>query len=109
MHRNHPPDTPGILAPHIPADTYRSSTATSQPIVIVQPVPVPRTSRRNHLYYLAIGLAGAAGVMGLIAAALALFEFAARTAALIAASAGPLGIGGITLRLARPTSRRKSA
>ncbi|MHA5052064.1 hypothetical protein [Streptomyces sp. SD15] len=106
MNRNRPPDaTVGLLAPHIPAEIYRRAEATGQPIVIVQAATPPRTNRRDHLYYLAIGLAGAAGVMGLVAAALALFEFAVRTAALVAGAAGPIGIGGITLRLARPTTK----
>ncbi|MFJ9007008.1 hypothetical protein [Streptomyces canus] len=106
MNRNRLPDvTPGLLAPHIPADVYRRAEATGQPIVIVHTTPPPRATRRDHLYYLAVGLAGAAGVMGLVAAALALFEFAVRTAALVAGAAGPIGIGGVTLRLARPNAK----
>jgi hypothetical protein len=106
VNRNRLPDvTPGLLAPHIPADIYRRAEATGQPIVVLRTATPPRTNRRDHLYYLAVGLAGAAGVMGLVAAALALFEFAVRTAALVAGAAGPIGIGGITLRLARPNAK----
>ncbi len=106
MNRNRPPDaTAGILAPHIPADIYRRAEVTGQPIVIVQSTPAPRANRHDHLYVLAVGLAGAAGVMGLVAAALALLEFAVRAAALVAGAAGPIGVGGIALRLARPHTK----
>ncbi|MFD5665102.1 hypothetical protein ACFWIK_09315 [Streptomyces anthocyanicus] len=40
-------------------------------------------------------------MFGLVAAFLALLDFAVHTAVAIGAAAGPIGIGGISLRLAR--------
>ncbi|WP_328494973.1 hypothetical protein OHS59_21110 [Streptomyces sp. NBC_00414] len=96
-------DPPGIIAPHIPADAYRRAEATGQPVVIV----VHTTDQegrplRHYLLPLAIAGAAALGGWGLVAALCALLDAAAHTATVIAQTAGPIGIGGITLRLARP-------
>lgn len=96
-------DPPGIIAPHIPADAYRRAEATGQPVVIV----VHTTDQegrplRHYLVPLAIAGAAALGGWGLVAALCALLDAAAHTVTVIAQTAGPIGIGGITLRLARP-------
>ncbi|WP_326760325.1 hypothetical protein OHB35_28665 [Streptomyces phaeochromogenes] len=96
-------DPPGIIAPHIPADAYRRAEATGQPVVIV----VHTTDQagrplRHYLLPLAIAGAAAVGGWGLVAALCALLDAAAHTVTVIAQTAGPIGIGGITLRLARP-------
>ncbi|MFG2345909.1 hypothetical protein [Streptomyces phaeochromogenes] len=93
-------DPPGIIAPHIPADAYRRAEATGQPVVIVVQT-ADRTGRplSAYLYPLAIAGAGAMGVFGLVAAFLALLDFAAQTAAAVGGVAGSIGIGGISLRL----------
>ncbi|MGW3936388.1 hypothetical protein [Streptomyces phaeochromogenes] len=93
-------DPPGIIAPHIPADAYRRAEATGQPVVIVVQT-TDRTGRplSAYLYPLAIAGAGAMGVFGLVAAFLALLDFAAQTAAAVGGVAGSIGIGGISLRL----------
>ncbi|MDL5202349.1 hypothetical protein [Streptomyces sp. ALI-76-A] len=95
-------DPPGIIAPHIPADAYRRAEAAGQPVVIV----VHTTDHngrplRHYLFPLAIAGAGAVGVFGLVAAFLALLDFAVHTAVAIGSVAGPVGVGGITLRMAR--------
>lgn len=100
MRQPPPPDvTLGNIAPHIPADLYRQ--AGGRPFVIVQAAPPPPRSYARPVF---IGLAFAIGLMGMTAAALALFEFAIRTAAIVGSLTGPLGIG-LTLKLARPTSK----
>ncbi|MET7716233.1 hypothetical protein [Streptomyces sp. NPDC005407] len=96
-------DPPGQLAPHIPADVYRQAEREGRPIIVI----VQTTSRaarpaRAVLVPLGIGLAAAIGVAGTIATILALFEFAIHTATLIATTAGPIGIGGLTFKLTRP-------
>ncbi|WP_405955358.1 hypothetical protein [Streptomyces phaeochromogenes] len=93
-------DPPGIIAPHIPADAYRRAEATGAPVVIVVQT-TDRTGRplSHYLYPLAIAGAGAMGVFGLVAAFLALLDFAAQTAATVGGVAGSIGIGGISLRL----------
>ncbi|GGU20647.1 hypothetical protein [Streptomyces daghestanicus] len=98
------PPVPGITAPHIPADDYRRAEATGAPVVIVVHAD-GRTGRpaREYLFPLAIAGAGILGVFGLIAAFLALLDFAVHTALTIGGAAGPIGIGGITLRLFRNT------
>ncbi|GAA3198582.1 hypothetical protein GCM10010451_56360 [Streptomyces virens] len=95
-------DPPGIIAPHIPADTYRRAETTGAPVVIVVHHTDP-TGRplRHYLLPIAVAGAGVIGIFGLVAAFLALLDFAAHTAAAIGAAAGPIGIGGIGLRLAR--------
>ncbi|MFE7898519.1 hypothetical protein ACFU3E_13575 [Streptomyces sp. NPDC057424] len=93
---------PGNIAPHIPADDWHRAQATGQPVVIV--VHNPQTSGipwRRILVPFAIAGATAAGGWGLVAALCLLLDAAAHTAAVIAGAAGPIGIGGITLRLAR--------
>ncbi|ANJ07764.1 hypothetical protein [Streptomyces parvulus] len=95
-------DPPGIIAPHIPADAYRRAETTGAPVVIVVH-HTDRTGRplRHYLFPIAVAGAGVMGVFGLVAALLALLDFAAHTAAAIGAAAGPIGVGGISLRLAR--------
>ncbi|MFI1441417.1 hypothetical protein [Streptomyces fructofermentans] len=96
-------DPPGIIAPHIPADAYRRAEATGQPVVIV--VHATNNTGRplsHYLFPLALAGATAMGLFGLVAAFLALLDFASQTAATVGGAAGSLGIGGITLRLARP-------
>jgi hypothetical protein len=98
----HQTDPPGFLAPHIPADAYRRAEATGAPVVIVvnstTPTGVPW---RRVLVPFAIAGAAALGGWGLVAALCALLDAAAHTATVIAGAAGPVGVGGITLKLAR--------
>ncbi|MEU8825892.1 hypothetical protein [Streptomyces sp. NPDC048636] len=104
MRRQEPPNvTLGPMAPHIPADLYRQ--AEGQPFVIVQTTAAPRRPARAYVMPIAVGLAGAFGVMGTVAAALALFEFAARTAALIGSAAGPVGVG-LSIKLFHPKTKK---
>lgn len=95
---HHPP--PGIIAPHIPADAYRQAQATGAPVVIVVQT-TDRTGRplREYLFPIAAAGAGVIGVFGLVAAFLALLDFAVHTATVIAGTAGPIGVGGISLKL----------
>lgn len=95
-------DPPGIIAPHIPADAYRRAEVTGAPVVIVVHT-TDRTGRplRHYLFPIAVAGAGAMGVFGLVAAFLALVDFAVHTAVAIAGAAGPIGVGGITFRLFR--------
>ncbi|GHJ27815.1 hypothetical protein TPA0910_22480 [Streptomyces hygroscopicus subsp. sporocinereus] len=95
MRHHEPPTTPGTIAPHIPADLYRH--LDGRPVVIIQP-PAPTRSVGKWAVPLALGLAGAAGVLGLVAAAVAVFDYAARTAAFIGSATGPLGLG-LSLKL----------
>ncbi|MFE9395049.1 hypothetical protein [Streptomyces flavidovirens] len=96
-------DPPGIIAPHIPADAYRRAEATGQPVVIVvRTTDQSGRPLRHYLFPIVVAGAGVVGVFGLVAAFLALLDFAVHTAIAIGSVAGPLGIGGITLRLARP-------
>jgi hypothetical protein len=95
-------EPPGVLAPHIPADAYRRAQATGQPVVIVVNDATPNgVPWRRCLIPFAIAGATVAGGWGLVAALCFLLDTAAHTAAVIAAAAGPIGIGGITLKLAR--------
>lgn len=92
---------PGDLAPHIPADVYQRAQATGQPVVIVvnntEPTGFPW---RRVLIPFAIAGAVVAGGWGLAAALCWLMDVAAHTATAIAgAVAGPIGVGGITLKL----------
>ncbi|MFF0186934.1 hypothetical protein [Streptomyces sp. NPDC005244] len=96
-------DPPGIIAPHIPADAYRRAEATGQPVVIV----VHTTDHDGHslghyLFPIVIAGAGVVGVFGLVAAFMALLDFAVHTAIAIGSVAGPVSVGGITFKLARP-------
>jgi hypothetical protein len=96
-------DPPGIVAPHIPADDYRRAEATGQPVVIVVHTTDPNgRALRHYLYPVAIAGAAALGGWGLVAALCALLDAAAHTVTVIAQTAGPIGIGGVTLKLARP-------
>ncbi|MBZ6088941.1 hypothetical protein KVH02_11465 [Streptomyces olivaceus] len=93
---------PGNIAPHIPAAAYRRAQATGQPVVIV--VNDTRTAGipwRRLLIPFAIAGAVVAGGWGLVACLCLLLDAAAHTATVIAGAAGPIGIGGITLKLAR--------
>ncbi|MBZ6171324.1 hypothetical protein KVH24_04605 [Streptomyces olivaceus] len=96
---------PGNIAPHIPADAYRRAQATGQPVVIVlsdtHPAGIPW-----HRVLIPFAIAGAvvAGGWGLVACLCLLLDAAAHTATVIAGAAGPIGIGGITLKLARTKS-----
>lgn len=92
--------SPGIIAPHIPADAYRRAEATGQPVVIVVHT-TDQSGRplRHYLIPLAVAGAGAMGVLGLVAAFFALLDFAAQTAAAVGGVAGSIGIGGISLKL----------
>jgi hypothetical protein len=102
MHAHTRRDPPGVIAPHVPADAYRRAEATGQPVVIVVHTtdPTGRTLR-HYLYPLAVAGAGAVGVFATVAALLTLLDFAAQTAASIAAATGPISVGGIGLKLAR--------
>ncbi|WP_326729938.1 hypothetical protein [Streptomyces phaeochromogenes] len=99
MTHRHPP---GIIAPHIPADDWRRAEATGQPVVIVVQA-ADRAGRplRQYLFPIAVAGAGVIGVFGLVAAFLALLDFAVHTAVTIAGAAGPISVGGISLKLAR--------
>ncbi|WP_221348798.1 hypothetical protein [Streptomyces beigongshangae] len=95
-------DPPGIIAPHVPADAYRRAEATGAPVVIVVHTTGPAgLPWRRILIPLAVAAAAALGGWGLVVALCALLDAAAHTATVIAGAAGPLGIGGITLRLTR--------
>lgn len=96
--RHQPPPIQGAMAPHMPADQY----ARGGPHVIAPP---PTRPIRPYMAPLAFALAAAFALMGLIAAALALFEFAIRTAAVIGSLSGPIGVG-ITLKLARSQAKQ---
>ncbi len=92
---------PGQMAPHIPADLYRRAQATGQPVVfVVNDTPAGIPWRRIVVPF-AIAGAVVAGGWGLVAAICFLLDAAAHTFTVIAAAAGPIGVGGITLRLAR--------
>ncbi|GAA1131425.1 hypothetical protein [Streptomyces javensis] len=96
-----PPDPhhtiPGNLAPHIPADLYRR--LDGQPVVIIQtPAPAPSHSLRKWAVPVFVGLAGAAGLLGVVASAIWIVDYAARTAAFIGSATGPIGLG-VSLKL----------
>ncbi|RLL67981.1 hypothetical protein [Streptomyces sp. Z26] len=97
-------EPPGHLAPHIPADAYRRAETTGQPLVIVHTTAPERPDTARFLVPLAVGTAATIGLLGTVAAILALFQFAAQTAAALAATTGPIGVG-IGLKLARPKHR----
>lgn len=95
-------DPPGIIAPHIPADTWNRAQATGQPVVIVAPATNETAiTLRRVLVPFAIAGAAVLGGWGLVAALCFLLDFAAHTATVIAGAAGPIGVGGITLKLTR--------
>ncbi|MFJ6726032.1 hypothetical protein ACIQPQ_14070 [Streptomyces sp. NPDC091281] len=99
MDHHHTP--PGGIAPHLPADTYRHAQATGQPVVIVVNHTPTGTPWRRLLIPFAIAAATVAGGWGLVAALCLLLDAAAHTATVIVGAAGPIGLGGITLRLTR--------
>ncbi|MEY2243064.1 hypothetical protein AB8A21_08985 [Streptomyces sp. BF23-18] len=95
-------DPLGIIAPHIPADTWNRAQATGQPIVIVTAAANEKAiTLRQIVVPFAIAGAAVLGGWGLVAALCFLFDAAAHTATVIAGAAGPIGAGGITLKLAR--------
>ncbi|WP_217215439.1 hypothetical protein [Streptomyces sp. AC550_RSS872] len=95
-------EPPGHLAPHIPADTWNRAQATGQPVVIVvQDTTTQGFPWRRLLLPFAIVGAAALGTWGVVAALCWLMDVAAHTATVIAGAAGPIGVGGITLKLAR--------
>ncbi|MEV8340502.1 hypothetical protein [Streptomyces niveus] len=99
-------DPPGIIAPHIPADAWHRAETTGQPVVIV--VQTTDTTGSNGVGWrpvviaLAVAGATAVGTWGLVVAVCTLLDATAQAIAVIATAAGPIGIGGITLKLARP-------
>ncbi|KRD18832.1 hypothetical protein [Streptomyces sp. Root264] len=98
--RQHTP--PGQMAPHIPADVFQRAQATGQPVVIVvNDRPPAAVEWRRLLLPFAIAGATVAGGWGLVAALCFLMDAAAHTFTVIAGAAGPIGAGGITLKLAR--------
>ncbi|MDQ0685634.1 hypothetical protein QFZ56_004597 [Streptomyces achromogenes] len=93
---------PGTIAPHIPADTWQRAQAAGQPIVIlVHDTTAAGVPWRRLLIPFAIAGATVAGGWGLVAALCFLMDAAAHTFTVIAGAAGPIGLGGITLKLAR--------
>ncbi|QJT03173.1 hypothetical protein G9272_25215 [Streptomyces asoensis] len=99
MHHREPH---GNIAAHIPADVYQRAQATGQPVVIVvNDTTANGFPWRRLLYPFAIAGAATLGGWGLVAALCYLLDFAAHTATVIASAAGPIGVGGITLKLAR--------
>ncbi|MFF7447175.1 MULTISPECIES: hypothetical protein [unclassified Streptomyces] len=93
-------EPPGHLAPHIPAEAYHRAQATGQPVVIVATESTQTgTPWTRLLYPFAIAGAVVVGGWGLVAALCWLMEAAAHTATVIASVAGPVGVGGISLKL----------
>ncbi|MFE4697409.1 hypothetical protein ACFRIC_09995 [Streptomyces sp. NPDC056738] len=98
MNHNHPP---GQIAPHIPADVFQHAQATGQPVVFVVQNTPPAFPWGRLLIPFAIAGAAALGTWGVVLAIAWLMDVAAHTATVIAGTAGPIGAGGITLKLAR--------
>ncbi|WP_327744838.1 hypothetical protein OHO28_31475 [Streptomyces europaeiscabiei] len=98
-------DPPGIIAPHIPADDWRRAEATGAPVVIVVQT-ADSTGIPWRRVLIAFGVAGAAavGTWGLVVALCTLLDATADAVTAIATAAGPIGVGGITFRLARHKS-----
>ncbi|WP_369179256.1 hypothetical protein [Streptomyces mutabilis] len=92
---------PGNIAPHIPAADWQRAQVTGQPVVIVVNDTRMGIPWRRLLIPFAIAGAVVAGGWGLVACLCLLLDAAAHTATVIAGAAGPIGIGGITLKLAR--------
>ncbi|MEV5782229.1 hypothetical protein AB0L42_14625 [Streptomyces sp. NPDC052287] len=95
------PTPPGQIAPHIPADVYQRAQATGQPVVFVINDTTAHDTWRKVLIPFAIAGATVAGGWGLVAAFCFLMDAAVHTFTVIAGAAGPIGVGGITLKLAR--------
>ncbi|GAA3801016.1 hypothetical protein GCM10022403_039110 [Streptomyces coacervatus] len=93
-------EPPGHLAPHIPADLYRRAEATGQPVVfVIQDNTAAAFPWRRLLLPFAIAGAAALGTWGVVAALCWLMDVASHTATVIAGAAGPVGAGGITIKL----------
>ncbi|MFI9245824.1 hypothetical protein ACIGXF_25340 [Streptomyces sp. NPDC053086] len=93
---------PGNIAPHISAADWQRAQATGQPVVIVVHDTHPAgMAWPRVLIPFAIAGAVVAGGWGLVACLCLLLDAAAHTATVIAGAAGPIGIGGITFKLAR--------
>jgi hypothetical protein len=91
---------PGQMAPHIPAATYQRAQATGQPVVIVVHDATPAGFPWQKLLIpFAIAGAAALGTWGVVAALCWLMDVASHTATVIAGAAGPVGAGGITIKL----------
>ncbi|MFJ9104825.1 hypothetical protein ACIRJM_40920 [Streptomyces sp. NPDC102405] len=91
---------PGQMAPHIPADAYQRAQATGQPVVfVIQDNTSAAFPWQRLLIPFAIAGAAALGTWGVVAALCWLMDVAAHTATIIAGAAGPVGAGGITLKL----------
>ncbi|MCX5372938.1 hypothetical protein [Streptomyces sp. NBC_00103] len=96
---------PGQMAPHIPADVFQRAQATGQPVVfVVNDRPPASVEWRRLLLPFAVAGATVAGGWGLVAALCFLMDAAAHTFTVIAGAAGPIGAGGLTLKLARGKS-----
>ncbi|MEW2266204.1 hypothetical protein [Streptomyces sp. NPDC047868] len=84
----------------MPAADWQRAQATGQPVVIVvsdtHPAGIPW---RRLLVPFAIAGAVVAGCWGLVACLCLLLDAAAQTATVIAGAAGPIGVGGITLKV----------
>ncbi|BBC33574.1 putative membrane protein [Streptomyces graminofaciens] len=95
-------DPPGIIAPHIPADDWRRAETTGAPVVIVVQSP-DHTGIPWRRVLITFGVAGAAafGTWGLVLALCTLLDATAHAITVIATTAGPIGVGGITFKLAR--------
>ncbi|WMI57857.1 hypothetical protein RBH85_14355 [Streptomyces rochei] len=95
----------GNIAPHIPAADWQRAQATGQPVVIVvHDTPPTGIPWRRALIPFAIAAPPWPHGWGLVAALCLLLDAAAHTATVIAGAAGPIGIGGITVKLARGKS-----
>ncbi|MET7700408.1 hypothetical protein [Streptomyces sp. NPDC005485] len=92
---------PGQMAPHIPADVFHRAQATGQPVVFVVNDTPPPFPWQRLLIPFAIAGAAALGTWGVVAALCWLMDVAAHTATVIGGAAGPIGAGGITLKLTR--------
>ncbi|MFE0539105.1 hypothetical protein ACFW20_34315 [Streptomyces nigra] len=91
---------PGQMAPHVPADIYQRAQATGQPVVFVVHDTTPAGFPWQRLLIpFAIAGAAALGTWGVVAALCWLMDVAAHTATVIAGAAGPIGAGGITLKV----------
>ncbi|MER5379096.1 hypothetical protein ABT040_02290 [Streptomyces sp. NPDC002688] len=92
---------PGQIAPHIPADVFQRAQATGQPVVFVVNDAPPAFLWQRLLIPFAIAGAAALGTWGVVAALCWLMDVAAHTATVIGGAAGPISVGGVTLKLAR--------
>ncbi|GAA2994095.1 hypothetical protein [Streptomyces fulvorobeus] len=94
-------EPPGTIR-HIPADVWNRAQATGQPIVVViHDTDRPGIPWRRCLIPFAVAGAIALGAWGLVLALCALLDAATHAFTIIAGAAGPIGIGGLTLKLTR--------